>query len=121
MADFNCFAFDNFSKLQLTNFIDVFSKGGIPGKLKGRIGDAPLVGCGGYANKSGAATASGHGEAVIKMTLAREIVYKIEKEGQDAQVMFQYHIVFKICVSCILSNIINCKFIFILHASVLNK
>ena len=66
----------------------IFSKGGIPGKLKGRVGDAPLVGCGGYANKFGAATAGGHGESLIKMTLARNIIYKMEKEGQDAQVSF---------------------------------
>jgi hypothetical protein len=38
--------------------LDIF-EGGIPGKWKGRIGDSPLVGCGGYANKHGAATASG--------------------------------------------------------------
>ena len=60
-------------------------EGGIPGKLKGRIGDAPLVGCGGYANEFGAAGASGHGEALMKMTLAREVVYNMEK-GQNAQV-----------------------------------
>ena len=50
------------------------------------MGDAPLVGCGGYANKFGATTVSGHGESLIKMTLARNIIYKMEKEGQDAQV-----------------------------------
>jgi beta-aspartyl-peptidase (threonine type) len=59
--------------------------GGIPGKLKGRIGDAPLIGCGGYANKEGGATTTGHGEALMKITLAREVVYNMEK-GQNAQV-----------------------------------
>ena len=63
------------------------SEGGIPGKLKGRISDAPLVGCGGYANKHGAATACGHGEAIMKMTLAREVVHNMEM-GQNAEVTF---------------------------------
>ena len=57
----------------------------MPGKLKGRIGDAPLVGCGGYANEHGAAASSGHGEAIMKMTLAREVVHSMEN-GQKAQV-----------------------------------
>ena len=57
----------------------------MPGKLKGRIGDAPLVGCGGYANEYGAAASSGHGEAIMKMTLAREVVHNMEI-GQKAQV-----------------------------------
>ena len=65
----------------------VIALGGIPGKLKGRVGDAPLVGCGGYANEYGAAASSGHGEALMKMTLAREVVHNMEK-GQDAQVNF---------------------------------
>ena len=59
--------------------------GGIAGKLRGRVGDAPLVGCGGYANEHGAATVTGHGETVMKMTLAREVVYMMEN-GKSAQV-----------------------------------
>ena len=58
----------------------------MPGKAQGRVGDVPLIGCGGYANERGAATTSGHGELIIKMTLAREVVYNIEKQQQDAQV-----------------------------------
>ena len=56
--------------------------------MEGRIGDAPLVGCGGYANEYGVAGTSGHGEALMKMTLAREVVYNMEK-GQNAQVGFE--------------------------------
>ena len=58
--------------------------------MKGRIGDAPLVGCGGYANKHGAATACGHGEAIMKMTLAREVVHNMEI-GQNAEVRFNLY------------------------------
>ena len=54
------------------------SSGGIPGKRKGRVGDVPLVGCGGYANKNGAAATTGHGESIMKMTLARNVVYNME-------------------------------------------
>ncbi|XP_028415650.1 isoaspartyl peptidase/L-asparaginase-like [Dendronephthya gigantea] len=60
------------------------STGGTPNKLKGRVGDAPLIGCGGYANEHGAAATCGHGESIIKLTLAKEIVYNIEG-GQNAQ------------------------------------
>ncbi|XP_028408578.1 isoaspartyl peptidase/L-asparaginase-like [Dendronephthya gigantea] len=71
------------------NLACAMSSGGIPGKLKGRVGDAALVGCGGYANKHGAATVSGHGESIMKMTLAREVVSMMEedegKESKDAQ------------------------------------
>ncbi len=56
------------------------------GKHKGRVGDAPLVGSGGYANETGAATATGIGELIIKMTLTREVVYNMEN-GKDAQVI----------------------------------
>ncbi len=56
------------------------------GKHKGRVGDAPLVGCGGYANETGVAAATGIGELIIKMTLTREVVYNMQN-GQDAQVI----------------------------------
>ena len=55
------------------------------GKLAGRVGDAPLIGCGAYANELGAATICGTGEEIMKVTLAREVVYNIER-GQNAQV-----------------------------------
>ena len=59
--------------------------GGVAGRLKGRVSDASMVGCGGYANENGAATTSGLGESIIKMTLAREVVYMMES-GLNAQV-----------------------------------
>jgi isoaspartyl peptidase/L-asparaginase-like protein (Ntn-hydrolase superfamily) len=55
------------------------------GKLKGRVGDAPLIGCGGYANEEGSATIGGHGESIMKVTLARQVVYNMQN-GQNAQV-----------------------------------
>ena len=78
-------------------FNDVTTKivclGGIAGKLKGRVGDVPLIGCGAYANKTGGATVTGIGESIMKMTLGREVVYNMEN-GQDAQVTFQFIMVY---------------------------
>jgi beta-aspartyl-peptidase (threonine type) len=48
------------------------STGGTAGKLAGRIGDSPLVGCGTYADDALAAVScTGHGERIIQLTLAR--------------------------------------------------
>ena len=60
------------------------STGGTAGKSKGRVGDAPLIGCGAYANKTGSATCAGAGESIMKVTLARQVVYNMES-GQSAQ------------------------------------
>ena len=53
--------------------------------MKGRVGDVPFVGCGGYANDKGAAATTGHGEKLIKLTLARQVVIEMEN-GRNAQV-----------------------------------
>jgi len=48
------------------------STGGLIGKLPGRLGDTPLIGCGTYADDlAGAASATGIGEAIIKVVLAK--------------------------------------------------
>ncbi|XP_046858575.1 isoaspartyl peptidase/L-asparaginase-like [Xenia sp. Carnegie-2017] len=57
---------------------------GIAGKRKGRVSGAALVGCGGYANDKGAAATTGHGEKLIKLTLARQVVIEMEN-GRNAQ------------------------------------
>jgi hypothetical protein len=44
-----------------------------------------LIGCGAYANEEGSATIGGHGESIMKVTLARQVVYNMEN-GQNAQV-----------------------------------
>jgi L-asparaginase / beta-aspartyl-peptidase len=47
------------------------STGGAPSKMPGRIGDSPLIGCGTVAdNLTGAAAASGHGEALMKIRIS---------------------------------------------------
>lgn len=48
------------------------STGGTAGKLPGRVGDTPLIGSGGYAdNQLGAAAATGHGEALMKILFSK--------------------------------------------------
>lgn len=51
------------------------STGGMSNKRRGRIGDSPLIGCGTYADdEAGAASATGHGEALIRVTLTRKVI-----------------------------------------------
>lgn len=56
------------------------STGGITNKLLGRVGDSPLVGAGGFADDwSGAVSATGFGEAIMRVSLARRVA-----EGMEA-------------------------------------
>ncbi|XP_077351051.1 isoaspartyl peptidase/L-asparaginase isoform X2 [Festucalex cinctus] len=56
------------------------STGGIRNKMVGRVGDSPVIGCGGYAdNLSGAVSCTGHGESILKVTLARLILSHVEQ------------------------------------------
>jgi beta-aspartyl-peptidase (threonine type) len=50
------------------------STGGVPGKMPGRIGDSAIIGAGTFANQYAAASATGHGEAIIMTSLCRETV-----------------------------------------------
>jgi beta-aspartyl-peptidase (threonine type) len=50
------------------------STGGIPAMLPGRVGDTPVIGAGIYAeNSCGAVSCTGKGEAIIRLSLAKEI------------------------------------------------
>ena len=55
------------------------STGGVTMKLVGRVGDTPLPGCGTYASKFVAASATGTGEYVIRALATRQISDNIEK------------------------------------------
>jgi L-asparaginase / beta-aspartyl-peptidase len=50
------------------------STGGITGKMPGRVGDSAIVGAGTFADRLGAASATGVGESIMKTTLCREVV-----------------------------------------------
>lgn len=48
------------------------STGGTCCKLPGRVGDAPLIGCGCYADaEAGGVSCTGHGEAIMKIVMAK--------------------------------------------------
>ncbi|XP_031695877.1 isoaspartyl peptidase/L-asparaginase [Anarrhichthys ocellatus] len=56
------------------------STGGIRNKMVGRVGDSPIIGSGGYAdNFIGAVSCTGHGESILKVTLARLILSLVEQ------------------------------------------
>lgn len=49
------------------------STGGIWLKLKGRVGDSPLIGCGTYAGEQGAISATGIGENIMRSVFAKSV------------------------------------------------
>lgn len=55
------------------------STGGMLGKRWGRIGDAPVIGAGTYANNAGCAVScTGHGEYFIRNTVAHSLSTRVE-------------------------------------------
>jgi L-asparaginase / beta-aspartyl-peptidase len=61
------------------------STGGTFNKHPGRVGDSPLVGCGGYAdNRIGAVSATGEGEALMKVVISKTVCDFIA-QGMTAQ------------------------------------
>ncbi|XP_037938419.1 probable isoaspartyl peptidase/L-asparaginase GA20639 [Teleopsis dalmanni] len=68
------------------NIAAATSTGGITGKVAGRIGDTPLLGCGTYADSLyGGVSTTGYGEAIMRFNLAQRIIQKIELQGKSAQ------------------------------------
>lgn len=65
-----CVAMDNHGHIAAGT-----STGGLAGKLPGRIGDSPLIGCGLYADAaSGACSLTGDGESITRLVLAKTLV-----------------------------------------------
>jgi beta-aspartyl-peptidase (threonine type) len=60
------------------------STGGMTNKKYGRIGDAPIIGAGTYAdNKTCAVSGTGHGEYYIRLGFARDISALMEYKNMD--------------------------------------
>jgi len=58
------------------------STGGTCCKLPGRVGDSPLIGCGCYADsEAGAASATGYGEAIMKIVMSKYAVDLLRQPG----------------------------------------
>jgi L-asparaginase / beta-aspartyl-peptidase len=67
------------------NLAAATSTGGVTGKMPGRIGDSAIIGAGLFANAAGAASATGSGEAIMKVALCREAVLALSrKRAQEA-------------------------------------
>lgn len=57
------------------------STGGIKNKLPGRVGDSPIIGCGAIAEDGvGGASATGKGEGIMKVMLARRVIEYLQVE-----------------------------------------
>uniref|UniRef100_A0A7G3AN31 Putative isoaspartyl peptidase/l-asparaginase n=1 Tax=Lutzomyia longipalpis TaxID=7200 RepID=A0A7G3AN31_LUTLO len=68
------------------NLAAATSTGGITGKYPGRVGDTPLLGSGTYAdNRYGAVSTTGHGESIMKVNLAKDIINRMAYLGEDVQ------------------------------------
>lgn len=61
------------------------STGGLTAKRWGRVGDAPLIGAGTYADAGCGVSGTGTGEYFIRLTLARRICEQAGKDGRDLQ------------------------------------
>lgn len=59
------------------------STGGVPGKIAGRVGDSAIIGAGVFAGAHGAASATGHGEAIIMAQLCREAVAMLSRSAPE--------------------------------------
>jgi L-asparaginase / beta-aspartyl-peptidase len=61
------------------------STGGMTNKRYGRIGDAPLIGAGTYADKVCAVSATGHGEFFIRSVVAYDICARVAYRGSTVK------------------------------------
>jgi beta-aspartyl-peptidase (threonine type) len=68
---------------QYGNLAAATSTGGMTNKRYGRVGDAPIIGCGTYAdNQSCAVSCTGWGEYFIRATVARDVAARVEFQQQ---------------------------------------
>src|SRR5499426_1150657 len=72
-----CVALDGSGKVAVAT-----STGGIFNKLPGRVGDSPLLGCGTYADELGGVSCTGHGEAIMRVMMAKSTL-DLLKGGTD--------------------------------------
>ena len=66
------------------NLAAATSTGGMTGKVRGRVGDSPIIGAGTWAdNATCAVSATGHGEYFIRYGAAFEIAARVRHAGQS--------------------------------------
>ena len=62
------------------------STGGMVNKPAGRVGDSPIIGAGTYADdEAGACSTTGHGEAMIRVCIAKTAVDGMRADGHGTQ------------------------------------
>jgi isoaspartyl peptidase/L-asparaginase-like protein (Ntn-hydrolase superfamily) len=71
------------------HFAAALSTGGTSITLDGRVGDVPIYGCGAFAGPAGAVACTGHGEEIIRHTMAR-LVYDRLAAGDSARDAVQH-------------------------------
>jgi L-asparaginase / beta-aspartyl-peptidase len=59
------------------------STGGMTNKRYGRVGDAPVIGAGTYADRRCAVSATGHGEFFIRSVVAHDICARVAYRGDS--------------------------------------
>jgi beta-aspartyl-peptidase (threonine type) len=60
------------------------STGGMTNKIKGRVGDSPIIGAGTYANNNTCAVScTGHGEYFIRNVVAYDVSARMDYKGQS--------------------------------------
>lgn len=75
-----CIALDSAGRMAVGT-----STGGLEGGVVGRVGDAPMPGCGFYVDDSrGGVAFSGDGEQIARMTLAARTMHRLADVGPDA-------------------------------------
>ena len=65
-------------------FAAATSTGGISGKRTGRVGDSPIVGAGTWSDEACALSATGDGEAIVRVALTRSIAMRLGEDLHDA-------------------------------------
>jgi beta-aspartyl-peptidase (threonine type) len=72
----------------LGNLASGTSTGGMAGKLNGRIGDSAIIGAGFFADRTGAASGTGTGEAILRMASCREAVRQMTRSDPARACMY---------------------------------
>lgn len=88
-------ALDENKNLAVTN-----STAGIILKFPGRLGDTPVFGAGLYADRTGAVSATGHGEEIIRLCLSKVAVDYIKKNSAQMSVSLTFRKVKKYRIRC---------------------
>lgn len=67
-------------------FAAATSTGGISGKRAGRVGDSPIAGAGTWADANVALSATGDGEAIVRVALARTVALRASRGLREATI-----------------------------------